>query len=122
LRELLAEYRGIAGSRPITAAELKDAQTNETLALPGSFETAREVADKYGSLLEYRLPEDYYQTLIQKTLAVTVDQANSLAQKQILPDREIWIIVGDLSKIEAGIRELKIGEVRKIDADGNPLP
>jgi zinc protease len=122
LREMLAEYRGIAGGRPITASELKDAQTNETLALPGSFETAREVADKYSSLIEYRLPPDYYQTLVQRTLAITAEQANSLAQRLIQPDRQIWIIVGDLNKIEAGIREMKVAEVRKIDADGNPLP
>jgi zinc protease len=122
LRELMAEYRGIAGGRPITAPELKDAQTNETLALPGSFETAREVADKYASLIEYRLPADYYQTLIQKTLAITPTEANSLAQRLIKPDRQIWIIVGDLSKIERGIREMNVAEVRKIDANGNPLP
>ncbi len=122
LHELLLEYRGIAGARPISATELQDAQNNETLALPGSFETARQVADKYGTLIEYRLPADYYQTLIQKTLAVTTEQANSLAQREIQPDRLIWIIVGDLQKIEAGIRELKIAEVRKIDADGNPVP
>ncbi len=121
-REMLAEYRGIAGGRPITAAELKDAQTNETLALPGSFETAREVANKYGSLIEYRLPTDYYETLIQRTLAVTTIQANSLAQRLIQPDRQIWIIVGDLSKIETGIREMQVAEVRKIDADGKPVP
>ncbi len=121
LREMLAEYRGIAGGRPITAAELKDAQTNETLALPGSFETAREVADRYASLIEYGLPADYYQTLIQKTLAITADQANPIAQRLIQPDRQIWIVVGDLSKIEAGVRDLKLAEVRKIDADGNPI-
>jgi zinc protease len=121
LHELLAEYRAIAGGRPITAAELKDAQTNETLALPGSFETAREVADKYAGLIEYRLPADYYQTLVQKTLAITTDEANTLAQRLIKPDRQIWIIVGDLNKIETGIREMKVAEVHKIDANGNPV-
>jgi len=30
--------------------------------------------------------------------------------------------VGDMSKVEAGIRELNISEVHKIDADGNPVP
>jgi zinc protease len=73
-------------------------------------------------LLEYRLPADYYQTLIQKTLAVTTDEANSLAHKEIQPDRQIWIIVGDLNKIESGIRDMQVAEVRKIDADGNPAP
>jgi zinc protease len=29
--------------------------------------------------------------------------------------------VGDMSKVEGGIRELNLGEVHKIDADGNPV-
>jgi zinc protease len=119
---MLAEYQAIAGGRPISAAELKDAQANETLALPGSFETAHEIAGKYASLIEYRLPQDYYETLIPKLLAITTDEANPLAHRLIQPDRQIWIVVGDLNKIEAGIRELNVADVRKIDADGNLLP
>jgi zinc protease len=122
LREMASEYRGIAGGRPISAAELEDAQANETLALPGSFETSQEVAGKMATLIEYRLPEDYYETLIQRTLAITPDQVNPLAERLITPDRQIWIVVGDQSKIESGIRELNLGEVHKIDADGNALP
>jgi zinc protease len=33
----------------------------------------------------------------------------------------IWIVVGDRAKIEAGIRELNLGEIRFIDANGNPI-
>jgi zinc protease len=33
----------------------------------------------------------------------------------------IWVIVGDMKRVEAGIRELHVGEVHKIDADGNPV-
>jgi hypothetical protein len=32
-----------------------------------------------------------------------------------------WVIVGDLSKIEAPVRALNLGEVQVIDADGNPV-
>ena len=32
-----------------------------------------------------------------------------------------WVIVGDLAKIEAGIRALNIGEVQVLDADGKVL-
>ena len=31
-------------------------------------------------------------------------------------------MVGDMSKVEAGIRDLKLGEIHKIDADGNAVP
>jgi zinc protease len=30
----------------------------------------------------------------------------------------IWIVVGDLAKVEAGIRELNLGQVTRLDADG----
>ena len=36
-----------------------------------------------------------------------------------MPGKLVWVVVGDMSKVEAGIRDLKLGEVRKIDVDGN---
>ena len=54
-------------------------------------------------------------------LAVTPETANEIAKKYILPSHLVWVVVGDMSKVEAGIRELNIGEVHKIDADGNPV-
>ena len=67
------------------------------------------------------MPEDYYDTFTQKALALTPDTANEIAKKYILPDHLIWVVVGDMSKVEAGIRDLNLGEVHKIDADGNPV-
>jgi len=31
------------------------------------------------------------------------------------------VVVGDRAKIESGVRELNFGEIRFIDADGNPI-
>jgi len=109
------------GSKPITPAELEDEQSNATLGLPGSFETVQQLSGAYGSILQYGLPEDYYNTFTQKVLAVTPTTANEIADKYIQPGHLIWVVVGDMSKVEAGIRELNVGEVHKIDADGNPV-
>jgi zinc protease len=119
--ELVMEYKNIVGSKPITQAELEDEQSNATLALPGSFETVQQLSGAYGSILQYGLPEDYYNTYTQKVLAVTPATANEIADKYIQPGHLIWVVVGDMSKVEAGIRELNVGEVHKIDADGNPV-
>ncbi|GAB3448143.1 insulinase family protein [Massilia solisilvae] len=119
LQELVKEYTGIAGAKPITAAELKAAQDNETLRLPGSFETTSQLAGAYQTILQYQLPEDYYNTLTEKALALTPEQANALAVRSVMPNRLIWVVVGDLSKIEPGVRELNLGEVHQIDVDGN---
>jgi zinc protease len=120
LQEMVREYADIAGAKPITAAELKNAQTNETLGLPGSFETAAQLNNAYATILQYKLPENYYDTFTQTALALTPAQANELAKRSILPRQLIWVVVGDMSKSEAGIRALNLGEVRKIDVDGNP--
>jgi zinc protease len=119
LAELISQYKSIVTDKPITEPELKDEQSNSTLALPGSFETVRELSGAYANILQYDLPENYYNTFTQKVVAVTPVEANEAAKKYILPSHLIWLVVGDMSKVEAGIRELNIGEVHKIDADGN---
>jgi len=121
LEELVKEYKNFVGDKPITEAELKDEQSDATLALPGSFETVGQLSGGYSNILQYNLPENYYNTYTQKVLAITPDSANEVARKYIQPQHLIWIVVGDMSKVEAGIRELNIGEVHKIDADGNPV-
>ncbi len=62
IAELVDEYNGIVGPKPITAAELKDEQANATLDLPGSFETVQQLSGAYGQILQYGLPDDYYNT------------------------------------------------------------
>jgi zinc protease len=107
--ELVKEYKNI------------DEQSNTTLGLPGTFETVQQLSGAYGNILQFGLPEDYYDTFTQKALALTPDSANEIAKKYILPDHLIWVVVGDMSKVESGIRELNLGEVHKVDADGNPI-
>jgi zinc protease len=121
LRELAREYVDIAGARPVTARELKDAQDNETLSLPGGFETVSQLSDAYATILGYRLPTDYYNTYTEKALALTPESINALAARTVLPKQLVWIVVGDMGKVEKDIRALNLGEVRRIDVDGKPL-
>src|ERR1700741_3463069 len=121
MSELVKEYHNIAGGKPITEEEVKDEQNNATLGLPGTFETVQQLGPAYGTIVQYSLPEDYYNTFTQKALDLTPASANAIAKKYILPDHLVWVVVGDMGKVEAGIRELNLGEVHKIDADGNPV-
>jgi zinc protease len=121
MSELVKEYHNIVGGKPITEEEVKDEQNNATLGLPGTFETVQQLGTAYGTILQYSLPEDYFNSFTQKALALTPESANAIAKKYILPDQLVWVVVGDMSKVEAGIRELDLGEVHKIDADANPV-
>jgi zinc protease len=121
LEVLMSQYKGIVSDKPITETELKDEQAQATLSLPGTFETVRQLSGAYGDILQYNLPEDYFNTYTAKILAVTPAEANEVAKKYILAGHLIWLVVGDMSKVEAGIRQLNIGEIHKINADGNLL-
>ena len=56
-----------------------------------------------------------------KITALTTKDLDDAAKQVVHPDNLVWVVVGDRSKIEAGIRELGYGEIRFIDADGNPI-
>jgi len=122
LKELVSEYRNIAGARPVAGDELKFAQENRTLRLPGSFETAGQLSGAYATILQYGLPDDYFNTYTEKALALTPQQANALAARSYVPGSLVWVVVGDMGKVEKDVRALNLGEVRRIDADGKPLP
>jgi zinc protease len=121
LAELVKEYHDIIGPRPIEEKELEREQANATLGLPGSFETVQQLAGAYSQIIQYGLSEDYFNTFTQKVMAMNPDSANVIAKKLIQPDHVVWVVVGDMSKVEAGIRDLNLGEIHKIDADGNPV-
>jgi zinc protease len=121
LVEIDKELRGILGAKPPTAAELAKVQANETLSLPGSRETMTEVANSIETLVEYGLPDDYYDTYASRVRALQVSDIEAIAKRVVRPDNLVWVVVGDRAKIEAGIRELNLGELKLLDADGKPM-
>ena len=118
LAEMVKEFQGMAGSRPITTNELTYAQANQTLALPGERETMEQMGRSVNNLIQYGLPDDYYQTFVTKVMALRQADVEDAAKSLIQPEQMVWVIVGDRAKIEGGIRELKLGELRFLDADG----
>jgi zinc protease len=121
LAEISKELRGPLGPRPVTADELEKAQDGLTLSLPGRWETGRAVGGSIAEILRFGLPENYFATYPNKVRALTVANEAAAAQKLLHPDSVIWVVVGDRAKIEGPIRELGIGEIKFLDADGNPL-
>ncbi|MGC9950987.1 MAG: pitrilysin family protein [Bryobacteraceae bacterium] len=121
MAEIDKELRGILGGKPPTAEELAKVQANETLSLPGSRETMAEVANSIETLVEYGLPDDYYDKYAGRVRALQVSDIEAIAKRVVRPDNLVWVVVGDRAKIEAGVRELNLGEVKFLDADGKPI-
>jgi zinc protease len=119
--EISNELRGILKDRLVTADELAMAKANLTQTLPGLWETNAAVSQSINDIVEFKLSPDYYSTYAGKIKALAVTNLNEAAVKVVRPDSLVWVIVGDREKIEKGIRELNLGEVKLIDADGNPI-
>ncbi|HEX7424910.1 MAG TPA: insulinase family protein, partial [Terriglobales bacterium] len=118
LVEMNKEFRGIVGDHPIGTDELAKIQANETLKLPGSRETLEALGLSIVDLVQFGLPDDYYDTYAGKVRALKTSDVNQAAKEVVRPDNLIWIVVGDRAKIEPGVRELGLGEFRLMDTDG----
>jgi zinc protease len=121
LFELNKEMHSIVAGQPITDAELDKTKINETLKTPGQYETINAVSGSIGQIVRFGLPDDYFMTYPQKVSALTKASVDDTARSVLHPDSLVWIVVGDRSKIEAGIRNLKLGELKVMDADGKLL-
>ena len=119
--EMLKELRDIGGKRPPTAAEIEAAKQRAVLALPSRFETGGQVLSAYASLMELDLPDSFYRRLPELIRNQTPESLTAAAHTLVQPSALTWVIVGDLSKIEADVRALNLGPVQVLDADGNVL-
>lgn len=118
IRREIGQYAD--GSAPATAAEIDKVVANELRSQPGAYETAGAVMGTLAGIVRYGRPDNWMQLRNAEVEAFTAEQA-SAAAKGLDPDALTWVIVGDLSKIEAPVRALNLGQVQVVDADGKPV-
>ena len=111
LVEILTELNGYIGDNPPTATEIANIKLDNVRSLPGSFETASDVLSSLMSSARYGRAWDYPKTLPDKYQSLSPEQAAAAAREIIHPDRMTWVIIGDRTEIEAGIRELDLGPI-----------
>ncbi len=121
MMEIRGELEGIIGENPVTEEEVLKAQESQTLALPGLWETSGSVAGSILDLVQYDLPEDYYDTYPDEVRSLNVDTITSAAKEVLRPDNLIWLVVGDLNVIKPRIQELGYGPVILLDTEGNMI-
>jgi predicted Zn-dependent peptidase len=121
IKELRSEITAFAsGQQPATAGEIAKIRASNTLSLPGGYETASAVLGQISSNLRYGRPDDYIVQYKARNDAMTAADVQTAAQR-IVPGALMYVVVGDLSKIEAPVRALNLGEVSVLDADGKPV-
>jgi zinc protease len=118
--EVSKEIKGLAGERPVAGEEFASIMRNMTLRLPARFETLDALEGAAVRMINYGLPADYWARYAADVRSLTEAQLNEAAKRFVRPGEVIWIVVGDLRKVEKGIRELGFGEVIRLNADGEP--
>lgn len=106
LTEFFHELQGIAGGRAVTADELSFSKDWLTRAYAADFETASQMARQIEALVTYRLSDDYFNTYVPRIEAVAAADVARVTQAHLDIGRLTVVIVGDRSKIEAGLRKL----------------
>jgi zinc protease len=121
MAEIRKELTDIVGRRPYSAAELETVRTNTILGMASRWETNDAVLGALTDMDTYNLPADYWNTYADTYRKVTQPEVQAIAKRLIPDQNQVWVVVGDRSKIEKGIRELNIGEIVIVDANGNPV-
>ena len=121
IAEMLKEARGVIGDKPLRAQEISKVRLGDVRSMPGQYQTTSAVLGAMQGIALYHRPDDYVQTLKSRIEAQSDASVEAAAREIIHPGQLTWVIVGDLAKIEAPIRALRLGPVQVLDADGTPV-
>jgi zinc protease len=105
----------------VDETELQRAQAYLALGLPAEYETTGQLADQVGELLRFGLPFTWVNGYVPRVMAVTRADVQRVARQYVDPSRMTIVVVGDLSKIRAGIEATGIGPVEIRDVEGRPV-
>jgi predicted Zn-dependent peptidase len=110
LVEFLKEFEGMLGGRPIRSEELEFNKNYLTRGYPARFETPSDMAGQLETLVQFQLPDEYFNTVLPGIMAVSAEDVVRVARKYLDLERLAVIVVGDRSQIEADLRALPIGK------------
>jgi zinc protease len=119
--EFVNEMENLAGKKPISQAELTTAQQGRVRGYSQQFESLSRVSGQIATLWAQGLPMTELQREVDATSAATMADVTAASKKYVTPDKLSLLMVGDLAKIEPGIRSLNLGEIVVLDVEGKPV-
>jgi len=103
----------------ITGDELSLATSYLGGVFPIRYETTDAIAGALATLVEYALPDDFYDTYREHMRAVTSDDVLRVAQTHLRPSEMQMLAVGDASAIQKPLETLGFGPITVYDTEGN---
>jgi len=86
--------------------------------IPRLFETSGQICNQLASLVLYGLPDDYFNSLVQRYESVTREDIRNAARKYLHPQSLTIVVVGDMQNIAEKLKSLNYGPVINCSPDG----
>ena len=115
--EVVREIQGVAGERPLAGEEYTSIMRSQVARLPGRFETLDSLLAAALDIVNTGRDPGYYANYARNLSSLDAPAMNAAAAGVVKPGELTWVIVGDLDVIEPGIRELNLGEVKRITVE-----
>jgi len=117
LRELMTELEGVAGSRPLTVAEIEFARGSLVNGYARRFETAEQIVCELAETYLYGLPDNAPEDFPAQVAAATPGAVGRIARERVCPDRAVVVVVGDGSRVQPELERCNLGSVVLLDVN-----
>jgi zinc protease len=103
---LIQQYRQFLSDKGVTAAERERTINGNVRQLPGGFETSAAVLNALRSNALYGRPDNYWETLAPRYLALSAEDMNIAARRIIKDSDFVWVVVGDAKSVRPQLETL----------------
>jgi zinc protease len=117
-REAIREIERIREER-ITGDELSLATSYLGGVFPIRYETTDAIAGALATLVQYGLPDDFYDTYREHMRAVSSDDVLRVAQTHVRPAAMQMLVVGDANAVQKPLEAIGFGPITVYDTEGN---
>jgi zinc protease len=119
--EFMKELTAIS-TEPVKQSELDLIKNNMNGTFALSLERPQTIARFALDIARYGLPNDYYDTYLERLQAITVEDISKVAKKYIRPQNAIILVVGNKDECVPKLGQFaKSGKVELYDHQANPI-
>jgi len=115
-KEVLTDYM-----QNYDSAELEKARTALIRQEARAYETLYDKLGILQSISTYNLPNDYIRKNQEELKGYTIDDMKEVMNKYMNPEELSYFVVGDAATQLEGVTNLGVGEVVRVDENGNPV-
>jgi zinc protease len=120
IAEFITELKNFGGEKPITQSELDYARNARVRGYAQQFESLGRITGQVAQLWADELPVSELQRETDEMAKISLDAVNAVAKKYASPGGATLLLVGDLTKIQAAVKELDLGNLVVLDVEGKP--